>query len=161
MDLSKIKFQASPNFSQRVAGSKIKFLVVHTTQGASPGCTSWLCNPKSNVSAHYVIDKHGQVVQLVHLKDKAWHVGKANSLAVGVEMEGMIEDPHWVTLELWKTAVELFAALCKEFKLPVTAIVGHNSPEMKKYGNCHQDPGSFFDMEKFREEVQRHLGDKQ
>lgn len=51
-------------------------------------------NPKSRVSAHYVVARDGNIVQMVHEHEKAWHAGVAsingdpyvNSQSVGIEL---------------------------------------------------------------------------
>ena len=60
----------------------------------------WLCDPASEVSAHYVVDEAGGVTQLVPEHRRAWHAGRAswagesdvNSASIGIE----IANPgHW------------------------------------------------------------------
>ena len=40
------------------------------------GHSSWFQNPTSKVSAHYVVEQDGSVVQMVSEDDTAWHNGK-------------------------------------------------------------------------------------
>ena len=47
-------------------------IVNHITEGAVAGAVSWLCNPKSNASAHFVVARNGDIYQLVDIKDAAW-----------------------------------------------------------------------------------------
>ena len=70
-----IQYKASPNYSSR-EGHKIVAIVNHITAGSFDGAVSWLCNPESQASAHYVVSRKGEVVQLVKDEYKAWHAGK-------------------------------------------------------------------------------------
>ena len=80
------KFVKSPNFSSR-RNTIVDTIVLHNTEGQFNGAVSWLTNPASKVSAHYVVSRKGQIYQLVDLKDKAWHARSANSRSVGIEIE--------------------------------------------------------------------------
>ncbi len=93
----------SPNHGERVAegGSPesgevaIDMLVLHYT-GMTPGAQAldWLCDPASQVSAHYFIDETGAVCALVPEERRAWHAGVSawrgatdiNSRSVGIEL---------------------------------------------------------------------------
>jgi N-acetyl-anhydromuramyl-L-alanine amidase AmpD len=66
----------SPNHSSR-QGRAISILVVHATVGSAASALSWLCNPTSKVSTHYLIDKSGKIYQLVPDIFSAWHAGKS------------------------------------------------------------------------------------
>lgn len=82
-----IPFAPSPNFSSR-KGNAVTGCVIHYTAGGSAGgAVSWLCNPQSKASAHFVISRSGQVVQLVPLDQAAWHAGLSEMMD-GSEMRG-------------------------------------------------------------------------
>jgi N-acetyl-anhydromuramyl-L-alanine amidase AmpD len=71
-------WRASPNYNSRMAGAGgiIAVVIVHTCEGAYVGCWSWLTNPVSGVSAHYVVDEDGtEISQLVDEPQRAWHIG--------------------------------------------------------------------------------------
>ena len=80
------------------------FAVIHYTAGRSLGQTvSWLSNPRSRASAHLVIGRDGEVVQLVPFNRQAWHAGRSkwtvetsygshtylglNQHSIGIELE--------------------------------------------------------------------------
>lgn len=69
MNITKI---ISPNKYNRRNSWKPDMIVCHITEGGYSGAVSWLCNPESQGSAHFVISAEGQVTQLVDLKDAAW-----------------------------------------------------------------------------------------
>lgn len=84
----------SPNHGPR---KKLRplFVVLHatgTSKVQSP--LKWLCNPKSKVSAHYLVDKNGDVYKLVPTGRTAWHAGTSvgpygksvNQTSIGIEL---------------------------------------------------------------------------
>lgn len=78
---SKAKLVPSPNKGGPI---KPRLIVVHDTAGAlaAAGSISWLCNPQSQASAHFVVSREGQVTQLISCNLKAWHAGKSEYLGV-------------------------------------------------------------------------------
>ena len=92
------------NFSSR-NGTNISAVTIHTTQGSYSGAISWAHNCNSNISFHYIIrSSDGQVTQLVHESDKAWHVGSQNSYTIGIEHEGWVDNPIWYTQEMYNSS---------------------------------------------------------
>ena len=72
------------------------------------GVCSWLCNPRSQVSAHYVTTGTGRrVACLVDLGNTAWHAGDwtGNASTIGIEMDPRCRD------EDYDVAAELIAEL--------------------------------------------------
>lgn len=147
-----MKFEYSPNFSSR-HGKKISHLILHVTEGNYPGCKEWLKNPKSGVSSHYVISRGGEIVQLVHDKDKSWATMNANPFVLNLEHEGFSDNRKAITQEQWDASIKLSAELCKTYKVPVKNILGHNDPWLRQFKNNHSDPGSYINMIKYREDV--------
>ncbi len=64
----------SPNYSK--TNIKKVGIQIHKTLGLMPGALSWLLNPASKSSAHYLIPKSGNSYQLVRLRDRAWTAGR-------------------------------------------------------------------------------------
>ncbi len=85
----------SPNFSPRPAGEPIDFLILHCT-GMPTGemAIERLCDPATEVSAHYVVEEDGTIYRLVPESEKAHHAGVSfwggvqsiNSRSVGIEI---------------------------------------------------------------------------
>lgn len=85
----------SPNFGERRNAIKPAMIVLHYT-GMKEGrvAEDWLCDDRSQVSAHYVVHEDGRIVQLVSEKHRAWHAGKScwrgqsdiNSASIGIEI---------------------------------------------------------------------------
>jgi N-acetyl-anhydromuramyl-L-alanine amidase AmpD len=63
----------SPNYGKRI--SRPDIIVCHITEGSYAGAVSWLCNPDSQVSSHFVISKKGEITQLVPIEMSAWANG--------------------------------------------------------------------------------------
>ncbi|SHI63510.1 N-acetylmuramoyl-L-alanine amidase [Lutispora thermophila] len=77
----KIEKKLSPNKYNGRNGWKPDMIVNHITEGSFEGSVSWLCNPKSQASAHFVVAKDGRIVQLVELKDSAWANGTSTDIS--------------------------------------------------------------------------------
>lgn len=113
----KIIKKSSPNKMSR-NGWKPDMIVSHITEGTYSGSISWLCNPESKASAHFVISKNGEITQLVDIKEAAWANGtstdptkknfygnssleiirnrktNANYYTISIEHEGFFKDGH-------------------------------------------------------------------
>ena len=85
----------SPNHGERREGRRPTMLVVHYTGMPDEGeALQWLCNPVSQVSAHYFVFEDGRVLQLVPEARRAWHAGLShwdgeadvNSSSIGIEI---------------------------------------------------------------------------
>lgn len=78
---------ASENFRAMSSPRTIERIVLHITDGGAniEGTIAWFRNPKAQVSAHYVIGRDGEVVQMVRHNDKAWHARSANTKSIGIE----------------------------------------------------------------------------
>ncbi|MGQ4553256.1 peptidoglycan recognition protein family protein [Dermabacteraceae bacterium CCM 9519] len=80
----------------------------------------WLCNPRSRVSAHYVVEG-GRIAQLLPLDRGAWHSGsgRGNRESIAIECRPEATDADYATV------AELIRDLRKEYgPLP---LVPHNS----------------------------------
>lgn len=62
----------SPNHYNGRGGWKPDIIVCHITEGGFQGAVAWLCDLKSQASAHFVVGADGQKEQLVDFKDGAW-----------------------------------------------------------------------------------------
>lgn len=122
------------------------YVVVHTMQGYYAGSISWFQNPAANVSAHYCMrSEDGEITQMVRNQDRAWHVGNSNSVALGIEHEGYVDDASWYTWETYLSSARLARWLCDEFQIPVDRdhIVGH----VELPNQTHTDPGPHWDWD--------------
>lgn len=127
-------------------GNSIDYVIIHTTQGSYNGAISWFQNPSSNVSAHYVIrSSDGEITQMVHNKDIAWHAGnwEYNKHSIGIEHEGYVSDPAWYTDVMYRASANLTRWICDTYGIPKdrSHIIGHNEVP----GATHTDPGAYWD----------------
>jgi AmpD protein len=108
------------------------------------------------VSAHYFIDREGEVIELVDPAQMAWHAGESifkgragcNPFSIGIELEGSQDHPF--TEGQYRALKDLCLTLMKRYPLITPErIVGHSdiAPERK------EDPGPFFAWERLREEL--------
>ena len=81
-----------------------------------------LKNPKFKVSCHYLINRKGQIVQMVKDKKVAWHAGKSkwknfinlNKSSIGIEL---INKGHQYGYQSFSTEqINSLIKLCKKLK---------------------------------------------
>lgn len=148
-------FIGSPNYSSR-NGEPIRKIVYHyTTSDSASGVISWLCNPNSQVSAHYVIAKDGAVTQLVQDSDRAWHAYRNNVDSIGIEV--CAKTGEKMTKWQEKSLVELSKYLLSEYPT-IQIATGHRFlyPD-DGYTDC---PSAIFgeaNIDSLRAWVSRHL----
>lgn len=65
----------SPNRNIGRQGWRPDMIVCHITEGSFDGTISWVQNPASQVSYHFIIAKDGRVVQAVDICNTAWANG--------------------------------------------------------------------------------------
>ncbi|MGH7699276.1 MAG: N-acetylmuramoyl-L-alanine amidase [Gemmatimonadales bacterium] len=93
-DYAPAVWRPSPNFNQRPtdATGTIHAIIIHTCEGNYTGCWSWLTNPISQVSAHYVVNEDGsETSQLVREPDRAWHIAAMYRCALNRQHECWLE----------------------------------------------------------------------
>ena len=142
---------ASPNFGAR-RGAGVDMIVLHYT-----GCPSaesallWMCSPDSQVSAHYLVEEDGEILQLVDEAARAWHAGVAewegqsdvNSRSIGIEIQntGPLEGGLPPYPEGQVAAV---IALCRDIMerhgIAPFRVVGHSDVAPRRKA----DPGEHF-----------------
>jgi hypothetical protein len=108
------------NYTQANRGAPwIKFVVIHIAQGSYSGTIDWFKNPRSNVSAHYVVGRNGKIAQCVHNEDIAWQAGdwRFNRRSIGIEHAGY-GSQRW-TDSMYHSSARLTAYLCRRFNIPV------------------------------------------
>lgn len=166
---------------------KPKGLMLHSVGCPQPNpLVFWNNQNKSGVevAVHAYIGTDDIVHQHLPWDIKGWHAGgKANSTHIGVEMTEpacIKYKPNSSTFtcsdvpaatahaeKTYKTAVELFAFLCKEYGLnPLTDIIGHAEEYKKGVASNHGDPAHLWKqlgmphtMDTFRADVKELLND--
>ncbi|MGM0376328.1 MAG: N-acetylmuramoyl-L-alanine amidase [Bacteroidota bacterium] len=97
-----VSFEESPNHSEPFPADLPDTIVIHYTAGSSlRSSVNWLKNPRAKASAHLVVGRTGNIVQLVPFNIKAWHAGQSrwknrtglNHYSIGIEIDnaGMLE----------------------------------------------------------------------
>jgi len=122
-------WKPSPNHSIRKR--KIDLIVIHSTASDFISALSWLTSTDSKVSAHYLIDKNGDLYYLVLDAFKAWHAGNSfwkglqdvNDNSIGIELVNLNDGKDDYTLHQYSVCAELAANLMKTFK--ILDIAGH------------------------------------
>lgn len=142
----------SPNWNERQL--PISMVVLHYTgMRSAADALERMCDPKAEVSAHYMIDEDGTVTRLVDEEKRAWHAGRSywrgitdiNSASVGIEM---VNPGHeWGYRPFTEAQMDALIPLLAEIKvrhdIPRANIVGHSdiAPARK------EDPGELFDWD--------------
>ena len=138
----------SPNFGARRDGLTPSLVVLHyTAMGSAAAALARLCDPGSQVSAHYLIGADGTVWQMVREADRAWHAGQGewcgqgdvNSRSVGIELDNRGDHPF---AEAQMAALELLLPdIMARWAIPAHGVIGHSDMTP---GRKH-DPGRKFD----------------
>lgn len=142
------QFIQSPNRSSR-SGAEINTIILHYTTASNvtstinhfknpaPPCPN---NPSRTcpVSAHYIIDKNGDIYQMVADIDKAWHAGSSNRKSIGIEHVAKKGDR--LTNAQEKSSIALIRWLMTEYKVPAANILAHKEAP----GNATSCPGELF-----------------
>jgi hypothetical protein len=139
-------------------------IVIHVAQGSYSGTISWFENCAAQASAHYVVSTIGQVAQCVRDQDIAWHAGlwATNTYSIGIEHAGYINYPDSFTDKMYHASARLSAWYCKKYKILIDRehIIGHHQvPGCPGSGggvNCHTDPGSYWDWNKYMRFIRYH-----
>ncbi len=138
----------SPNCGPRRDGLTPQLIVLHyTAMPTANAALERLCDPATEVSAHYLICKTGAITRMVAENDRAWHAGAGewngqsdiNSRSIGIELDNDGQSPFASPL---MTALEtLLPAIMQRWSIPPSGIIAHSdmAPGRKS------DPGAKFD----------------
>ena len=148
--------QLSPNFNER--SLPVNMVVLHYTEMKPiEAALEKLCDPESQVSAHYLISEEGEVIRLVPEEMRAWHAGASywrghkdvNSASIGIELD---HPGHGLGYREFSDAqfealVPLLHRIVKTHDIPRANVVGHSdvAPARKI------DPGELFPWDRLAE----------
>ncbi|MEM1105742.1 MAG: N-acetylmuramoyl-L-alanine amidase [Pseudomonadota bacterium] len=139
-------------------------LVLHYTgMESGPAAEARLCDPASEVSAHYLVREDGVIVQMVAEAQRAWHAGVArwqgegdlNSRSIGIEIVNGGHDFPDANGRLTpfpevqiSAVISLSRAVLARWPIDQTRIVGHSdiAPSRKR------DPGEHFPWRRLSQE---------
>jgi len=138
-----VEMRPSPNSGGIITP---RLVVIHYTGDNSlEGALDWLTTPESQVSAHLLNGKAGELYQLVPFNVRAWHAGRSewndqpnvNGFSIGIENVGYGDS--WPGAQIAKL-MDILEALVAAYA--IEGIVGHEDiciPDGRK-----QDPGPNF-----------------
>ncbi|WP_025560066.1 N-acetylmuramoyl-L-alanine amidase [Sphingomonas sp. UNC305MFCol5.2] len=139
----------SPNFDAREL--PVSMIVLHYTgMESAQAAIDRLRDPEAKVSAHYLVDEDGRILQLVDERHRAWHAGRShwrgvtdvNSASIGIEI---VNPGHEFGYRPFPEAqmsslIPLVADIKERHAITRGNVVGHSdvAPARK------QDPGELF-----------------
>jgi len=137
------QWKPSPNYGQR----KANFVILHhTSSDTLERALATLTSPRTEVSSHYLINRDGQVLQLVDENQRAWHAGESswgghsdmNSVSIGIELVNNGREP-FPPAQI-KALLALLSDIRSRQKIPRANFLGHAdvAPGRKT------DPSAFF-----------------
>lgn len=148
----------SPNHGERKGGQYPSMLILHYTGMPDAGeALQWLCNPASQVSAHYFVFEDGRTIQMVPEARRAWHAGVSfwegetdiNSCSIGIEIANPGHPgnlPAFPEKQI-ESVLALSGDIVARWKIPATRVLGHSdiAPGRKL------DPGEVFPWQRLHE----------
>jgi len=172
--LNHIKHHPSPNFDDRPSDTSIDLLVIHnislppeqfgdnyildffTNQLDATAHPYFKEIADMTVSAHVLIRRDGEIIQLVSFNKRAWHAGQSNfngqercnDFSIGIELEG--SDTQIFTEDQYHSLITITQILLNNYsELTPDRITGHSdiSPGRKT------DPGDFFDWKRYKNQL--------
>ena len=139
--------EPSPNFGPRPPQTQVDLIVLHSislppgtyggrqVQALFTNRLDWEQHPYFKqiegleVSAHFYIQRSGELWQFVSCDDRAWHAGESqykgrancNNYSIGIELEGLEGGPFE------SAQYEALAALCPALsqRYPIARVAGH------------------------------------
>jgi N-acetylmuramoyl-L-alanine amidase len=147
-DYAPARVLPSPNHGPR-AKAPTALVLHYTGMSTAESALELLCSPIAEVSAHYVVEEDGRVLQLVPESRRAWHAGLSawagetdiNSVSIGIEIvhPGHI-DPHPYPGPQIASVIALAKDICARNGLAPDRVLAHSdiAPRRKI------DPGEFF-----------------
>jgi hypothetical protein len=118
------QFIQSPNRSSR-NGVRIDKIVLHCTEASLASTLAEFQKAGGRqVSVHYVIDRNGDIYQMVSDNERANHCMGTNESSIGIEHVGTETDP--LTAPQAAASVALIRWLLQQYQIPRTNIFGHD-----------------------------------
>lgn len=170
-------WRPSANYSNRPGGAigDPGMVIIHSCEGSYAGCWSWLKNPASGVSAHYVIKEDGEeITQLVRESKKAWHISasydcdrnsdvecwrngySSNHFTVGIEHAGYAGQASWDPTLIDESA-KLVCNITEDQDIPRDSyhIVSHG--QLQPWNRV--DPGPNWPWDDYLDLIDAHCGE--
>jgi N-acetylmuramoyl-L-alanine amidase len=141
----------SSNHGPRSASATIDMLILHYTgMTSAKAALDRMCDPASEVSAHYMVEEDGTTWQLVDEERRAWHAGRSywegerdlNSRSVGIELVNPGHEFGYRPFPEAQIAAleDLAQSILARRPIPPARVLGHSdiAPQRK------EDPGELF-----------------
>lgn len=139
---------SSPNCGPRRGGLTPTLIVLHYTamHSVAAACTR-LCDPRAEVSAHYLVAADGAVIRMVAEDLRAWHAGAGewdgaddiNSRSIGIELDN--SGTHPFAAPQMDALETLLRGIMVRWDIPAHRVIGHSDMAPgRKF-----DPGPHFD----------------
>jgi len=153
----------------RRRGAVVDRIVIHITAGGPniDGTIGWFQNGNhvnartgkpAPSSAHYIVGRDGEVVQMVRNADTAYHASSANSRSIGIEHNGNKPSRRNrrdlpPTEPQYQASANLVAWLCAQYGIPADRehIRGHNEISPRDQHDC---PTDYWDWDHYMQLVQ-------
>lgn len=142
-----VKRIKSPNFISLAEPRKINYIIIHFTEVELTKAIDLLTTKKGGVSCHYLINKNGDIDQLVDEKNIALHAGRSswkndheiNDTSIGIEIDNSGSEKF--TQSQMNSVIGICKELSSKYNIPRENILGHSdiAPSRKI------DPGIYFD----------------
>ena len=129
----------SPNYnsSKKRPTDLIKIVVIHYTGMQSEReSIKKLCNLRSKVSSHYLINRRGKIFRLIQDRHVAWHAGKScwgryknlNENSIGIELVNKGHQFGYTSFKKKQISIliNLSKKLIKKYKIKKKNIIGHS-----------------------------------
>lgn len=133
----------SPNVGGKITP---KFIMLHHSAGSFAGGVSWILNPASKVSYHYLINPDtGDRVQMVWDSKRAWHAGRSrwggysglNGHSIGIAFAGDTNIREVAPHEIDSVAHKCLHLMDK-FNLEIDSIITHQMAAPRRKNDCSE-----------------------
>ena len=89
------------NFQRGRKGAfPVDCIVIHVTEGDAASVRSWFHDRAADVSAHYMVQKDGEIVHFVHESDTAWANGRVDHPTAELVLERVTINPNCWTISI-------------------------------------------------------------
>ena len=119
------RFEATTHQSSR-GGTDIDHIVLHyTTSSNIEGSISWFKTGNPRTSAHYIVGRDGELVQMVNDSHQAWHAGNGGMNRRSIGIEHVAAPGQRITAAQAAKSSALIAWLRREYDVSRDHVIAH------------------------------------